>query len=120
MKRVNVITVVPLVIGLTVVGCAQQPSGQDSERLLAIDHYVSVRSSIPEISGQNTRIYVRERVQHLYDDIGSSHKVFVQLACSSHNAMWEMNRMLLFRASLEWLSTGSVNGTQAGMLRLGY
>jgi hypothetical protein len=46
--------------------------------------------------------------------------VFIQLACSSHNAMWETNHLLLFRASLEWLSAGSVNGTQAGMLRLGY
>ena len=61
MKRLNVITGVLLVIGLTVVGCAQQPSSQDSERLLTIDHYVTVRSSIPAIAGQNTRIYVRER-----------------------------------------------------------
>ena len=72
------------------------------------------------VTGEHDKQVVPERVQHLYDDIGSSQKVFVQLACLSHNAKWEMNRMLLFRASLEWLSTGSVNGTQAGMLRLGY
>ncbi len=40
--------------------------------------------------------------------------------CSSHNAMWEKNRPLLFRASLEWLTQGSVNVTKDGMLRLGY
>ena len=72
------------------------------------------------VTGEHDKQVAPERVQHLYDDIGSSQKVFIQLACSSHNAMWETNRMLLFRASLEWLSTGSVNGTQVGMLRLGY
>jgi hypothetical protein len=34
--------------------------------------------------------------------------------------MWEKNHLLLFRASLEWLTTGSVNGTKAGAIRLGY
>jgi hypothetical protein len=34
--------------------------------------------------------------------------------------MWEKNHMLLFRASLEWLQKGSVNGMKTGMLRLGY
>jgi hypothetical protein len=34
--------------------------------------------------------------------------------------MWEKNRLLLFRASLEWLTQGSVNGSKDGMLRLGY
>src|SRR5688572_6175819 len=63
MKQVNAIAVATLAIGLTVAGCAHDPSGQDSERLVTIDHFVSVRSSIPEIAGQNTRIYVRERVK---------------------------------------------------------
>ena len=47
-------------------------------------------------------------------------KVFVDLACSSHNAMWEKNRLLLFRASLEWLQQGTVNGKSEGLLQLGY
>jgi hypothetical protein len=34
--------------------------------------------------------------------------------------MWEKNHLLLFRASLEWLGQGTVNGKQEGMLRLGY
>lgn len=72
------------------------------------------------VAGEHDKQVAPERVQHLYEDIGASQKVFVQLACSSHNAMWETNRLLLFRASLEWLSAGSVNGTQAGTLRLGY
>jgi hypothetical protein len=34
--------------------------------------------------------------------------------------MWERNHLLLFRASLEWLTQGTVNGTKSGMLKLGY
>jgi pimeloyl-ACP methyl ester carboxylesterase len=61
-----------------------------------------------------------DRVRELYADLGAKDKVFVDLACSSHNAMWERNHLLMFRASLEWLTTGSVNGSKAGMLKLGY
>jgi hypothetical protein len=52
--------------------------------------------------------------------LGSTRKVFVDLACSSHNAAWEKNHLLLFRASLDWLTQGTVDGKQEGMLRLGY
>jgi hypothetical protein len=34
--------------------------------------------------------------------------------------MWEKNHLLLIRASLAWLTLGSVQGKQEGMLRLGY
>ncbi len=61
-----------------------------------------------------------ERVRDLYADLGAEHKVFVDLACSSHNAMWEKNHLLLFQASVEWLTKGAVNGVQDGMLKLGY
>ena len=61
-----------------------------------------------------------DRVRDLYADLGAERKVFVDLACSSHNAMWEKNHILLFRASAEWLTKGSVNGMQEGMLKLGY
>ena len=61
-----------------------------------------------------------DRVRELYADLGSPEKVFVDLGCSSHNAMWERNHLLLFRASLEWLDKGTVNGEKQGMLRLGY
>jgi hypothetical protein len=61
-----------------------------------------------------------DRVRNLYQDLGSSQKVFVDLACSSHNAMWEKNHLLLFRASLEWLMKSTVNGSEQGMLKIGY
>jgi pimeloyl-ACP methyl ester carboxylesterase len=61
-----------------------------------------------------------DRVRDLYADLGAARKVFVDLACSSHNAMWEKNHLLLFGASLEWLTKSTVNGMQQGMLKLGY
>jgi pimeloyl-ACP methyl ester carboxylesterase len=60
-----------------------------------------------------------ENVRNLYADIGGD-KVFVELACSSHNAMWEKNHLLLFAASREWLDKGTVNGQKNVMLKMGY
>jgi hypothetical protein len=34
--------------------------------------------------------------------------------------MWEKNHLELFRASLEWLEKGTVNGAKDGVVRLGY
>lgn len=72
------------------------------------------------ISGQHDKQVSPERVRDLYADLPSGQKVFVDLACSSHNAAWERNHLLLFRASLEWLTRGTVNRKKEGMLRLGY
>ena len=72
------------------------------------------------ISGINDKQVNPERVRDFYADIGSSQKVFVDLACSSHNAMWEKNHLLMFAASREWLDKGTVNGQKNVMLKLGY
>jgi pimeloyl-ACP methyl ester carboxylesterase len=72
------------------------------------------------VAGANDKQVNPDRVRELYTDLGSPKKIFVDLACSSHNAMWEKNHLLLFRASLDWLTQGSVQGKQEGMLRLGY
>jgi len=60
------------------------------------------------------------RVRDLYEDLGSEQKVLLDLACSSHNAMWEMNSDILFNASLQWFRDGAVDGMQNGELRKGY
>jgi pimeloyl-ACP methyl ester carboxylesterase len=72
------------------------------------------------VSGVNDKQVPPERVRQLYTDLGSPDKVFIDLACSSHNAMWEKNHLLLFAASLEWLTKGSVQGERTGALKLGY
>jgi pimeloyl-ACP methyl ester carboxylesterase len=72
------------------------------------------------VTGEYDKQVPSDRVRDLYADLGAERKVFIDLACSSHNAMWEKNHLLLFKASAEWLTKGTVNGTQAGMLKLGY
>ena len=72
------------------------------------------------VAGVHDKQVAPARVRELYTDIGSREKVFVDLGCSSHNAMWEKNHLLLFKASQEWLAQGTVNGMKEGMLKLGY
>ena len=43
-------------------GLAHLSAGDDGQRLLTIDHYVAVQSTVPAIAGQPAQIYVRERV----------------------------------------------------------
>jgi esterase/lipase len=71
------------------------------------------------VAGEHDKQVAPQRVHELYDDVGSSQKVLVDLGCSSHNAMWEKNRRLLYQASLEWIRDGKVNGMSQGMLKLG-
>ena len=72
------------------------------------------------IAGVHDKQVTPERVRPLYDDLGSSQKVLIDLGCSSHNAMWENNRLLMFKASLDWLTKGAVGDTKAGIIRIGY
>ena len=72
------------------------------------------------ITGAHDKQVPPQRVREFYEDLATPEKVFIDLACSSHNAMWERNHVLLFRASLEWLTQGTVNGTKTGMLKIGY
>jgi pimeloyl-ACP methyl ester carboxylesterase len=72
------------------------------------------------VAGIHDKQVVPDRVKELYEDLGASQKVMIDLGCSSHNAMWEKNHTILFRASLEWLEKGTVNGSSTGVLRMGY
>jgi pimeloyl-ACP methyl ester carboxylesterase len=80
------------------------------------------RTLIPTlmIAGAHDKQVPPDRVRAAYDDLGATDKVLIDLGCSSHNAMWEMNHLALFDASLQWLTTGTVNGTRHGVVRLGY
>jgi pimeloyl-ACP methyl ester carboxylesterase len=87
-------------------GWGQEEAGRQRTPMLLI---------APETDGQVSPA----SVVALYEDLAAPNKVLIHLACSSHNAMWETNRHLLFEASLDWLRTGSVQGTENGVLRLG-
>jgi pimeloyl-ACP methyl ester carboxylesterase len=71
------------------------------------------------VSGEHDKQVNPDSVRQLWADLGSTQKAFIDLACSSHNAMWETNHQVLFEASLDWLNDSSVDGVQNGMLRLG-
>jgi len=72
------------------------------------------------IAGALDKQVTPDRVKIAYDDHGATDKVLVDLACSSHNAMWEQNHLLMFQASLDWLSRGAVGDQKSGVIRLGY
>lgn len=72
------------------------------------------------IAGAHDKQVPPDRVRAAYDDSGAADKVMIDLGCSSHNAMWEANHGIMFNASLEWLTHGTVNGMKTGVLKLGY
>ena len=54
----------PIGVALAVAGGGVLLSAaDDSQRLLTLDHYVTVQSTVPAIAGQAAQIYVRERVE---------------------------------------------------------
>jgi pimeloyl-ACP methyl ester carboxylesterase len=72
------------------------------------------------VAGAHDKQVVPQRVRDYFADLGAENKVLLDLGCASHNAMWETNHLLLFRASLEWLTAGTVEGMNQGVVRLGY
>jgi len=72
------------------------------------------------VAGEHDRQVDPKRVRELYEDWGGPDKVLVDLGCSSHNAMWERNRRLLYQATVDWLREGKVGGLRQGVLRMGY
>jgi pimeloyl-ACP methyl ester carboxylesterase len=72
------------------------------------------------VAGIHDKQVAPERVREYFADLGAENKVLLDLGCSSHNAMWESNHLLLFRASLEWLTAGTVEGMAQGVVKLGY
>jgi pimeloyl-ACP methyl ester carboxylesterase len=80
------------------------------------------KTTIPTllVAGIHDKQVSPQRVQELFADLGSKEKVLLDLGCSSHNAMWERNHLLMFKASLDWLSSNTVNGAKDGVVKLGY
>lgn len=72
------------------------------------------------VSGAGDKQVDPKNVGDLYADLGAKQKVLINLGCASHNAMWERGHLILFKASLEWLSKGTVDGQQQGILKMGF
>lgn len=71
------------------------------------------------VAGEHDKQVPPQRVRELYEDLGSPSKVLVEMACSSHNAMWEAHRAKLYDATVQWLRDGRLNGSSTGVVRLG-
>ncbi len=53
----------------------------------------------------------------LFEDHGAEKKLYVQIACATHYMNWERQRKVLHRASLEWLTKGTLDGVDRGRLK---
>jgi pimeloyl-ACP methyl ester carboxylesterase len=80
----------------------------------------NVKTPFLMVTGIHDKQVAPELVHQLYEDLGSPNKVLVDLACSSHNAMWETHRDMLYQATIAWLRDGKVNGIDRGVMRMGY
>lgn len=56
------------------------------------------------------------RVRELYADYGAQQKLYLEMPCASHNAMWEKDARQLYEATYQWLTTTSYNGASMGMM----
>ena len=54
-------------------------------------------------------------VKNLYNDYGGP-KLYLEMSCASHNAMWERDAQQLFEATYQWLTTTSYDGMSGGMV----
>jgi pimeloyl-ACP methyl ester carboxylesterase len=80
----------------------------------------SVRVPLAVAAGPFDKVVLPSVARAYYEDAASSDKVFIDVACSSHFVMWERNHLALFKASLEWIRDGKVNGMSRGETKLGY
>jgi pimeloyl-ACP methyl ester carboxylesterase len=72
------------------------------------------------VTGEHDKQVAPDRVRELYADWGGRDKVLVEMGCSSHNAMWETHRRLLYQATVDWLRDGRLQGLASGVIRMGY
>jgi pimeloyl-ACP methyl ester carboxylesterase len=52
--------------------------------------------------------------RELHEDLGSQSKVLLAVSCATHFVVWEKQRRVLYRASLEWLQNAQLNGSSVG------
>jgi pimeloyl-ACP methyl ester carboxylesterase len=84
------------------------------------DRVTRMRTPTLIVQGIHDAQVTPDRARALYQDLGSDAKVYIDLGCASHNAMWESVHLQMFDASLEWLQSGTVNGQSQGIIEMGY
>lgn len=58
----------------------------------------ALKTPVLMVAGEHDKQVAPQRVHEFYQDAGVPQKVLVDLACSSHNAMWERNHRVLFES----------------------
>lgn len=76
------------------------------------------RTPILMVAGRQDRQVRPELVRNFYNDLGAERKVYLEMECASHNAMWERDAQELFAASAQWLRDASYQGESQGMFGL--
>lgn len=80
------------------------------------DVVANTQTPLLMVAGTHDAQVVPQLVKNLYADYGAAEKVYFEMTCSSHNAMWEKDAQILFDATYQWLSTTSYNGLSSGMV----
>ena len=76
------------------------------------EHTAKLKAPLLVFSGEFDRPDDRRKV---FDQAGSSDKVLVRVSCTSHFTLWEKPRSVLHALSLEWLTSGAIQGTRTGV-----
>lgn len=76
----------------------------------------NTRTPLLMVAGTHDGQVNAELIRNLYADYGAAEKVYLEMTCSSHNAMWEKDAQLLFDATYQWLNSTTYNGVSSGML----
>ncbi len=82
------------------------------------DVVMKTQTPILMVAGTHDGQVDAERVREFYADLGAEKKVYIEMHCSSHNAMWERDAEQLFEATAEWLSHTTFQGQGAGTFDL--
>jgi pimeloyl-ACP methyl ester carboxylesterase len=69
------------------------------------------------VTGLQDKQVSPDRVREYFATVGASNKVLVEMACGSHNVMWERNvATTLFDMTAQWLSGARVEGMNSGRI----
>jgi pimeloyl-ACP methyl ester carboxylesterase len=76
---------------------------------------VTINTPTLVMVGEYDRLY--DSNVELFDALGADDKVFLGIDCASHFMAWEMQRHVLHRASIEWLTSGTLSEAKTGTYR---
>lgn len=78
----------------------------------------NTRTPMLVVAGTHDAQVPPARVREFHADLGAEKKVYIEMHCSSHNAMWERDAEQLFDATYQWLTTTSYEGKSSGSFDL--